>query len=239
MLLFVFCFIVSSVNRAKKQYLLLMPILKNYQSSDFFTDKAKKAYKKTVAETTVEKTFFETLRDGDKLPEKGLLFYLKFLNGKSHGVGRVILYNKVEKTTYLEKESRAELSLGGKSVYFGIEDPNYQFRATEPYNRSEQESYIPITAGKLQVMETFNDGRIFIQEQPSSAVQHFIITDVSEKLSRIKELVMLFKLDNLRRFKNTFIFLLQDKTLLSNTDAEYVYEIISQKLLDTDSNKPL
>lgn len=211
-----------------------MPILKEYKSSDFFSDKAKKAYKKTVDETTAQKTFFETLRDGDKIPEKGLLFYLKFLSGKSHGVGRVILYDNVEKINYSKTESRAELALGGKSVYFGIEDPNYQFRATEPYNRSEQESYIPITAGKLQVMETFNDGRIFIQEQPTRAIQHFIINDLLEKFSHIKEFAVIFELNNLKKFKNTFIFLLQDKILLSISDAEYVYETIFKKLMDSE-----
>ncbi len=209
-----------------------MPILKEYQSSDFFANKAKKAYRRTIAEATVQKTFFETLRDGDKIPENGILFHLKFLSGKSHGVGRVILYDGVEKQSYLDRESRAELSLRGKTVYFGIEDPQYQFRATEPYNRTEQESYIPITAGKLQVMETFNDGRIFIQEQPTSAVQHFIINDLSEKLSRIKELAMIFESGNLKSFKSTFTFILQDKTLLSPSDAEYAYEVISKKLFD-------
>lgn len=216
-----------------------MPILKEYQSSDFFSDKAKRAYKKTVAETTVQKTFFETLKDGDKLPEKGVLFHLKFLSGKSHGVGRVILYDGIEKAAYMEKESRAELTLKGKTVYFGIEDPHYQFRATEPYNRSEQESYIPITAGKLQVMETFNDGRIFIQEQPTSAMQHFIINNLSEKFSRIKEFAIIFEMSDLKRFKNTFIFLLQDKTLLSVSDAEYVYEVISKKIMGEEQQAPV
>lgn len=216
----------------QKLIIISMPILKDYQSSDFFTDKAKKAYRRTVAESTVKKTFFETLRDGDKIPDTGILFHLKFLSGKSHGIGRVILYDGVEKTSYSEKENRAELSLKGKTVYFGIEDPHYQFRATEPYNRTEQESYIPITTGKLQVMETFNDGRIFIQEQPTSAVQHFIINDLSEKLSRVKELAVIFEPDDLKSFKSTFIFALQDKTLLSVSDAEYVYEAISKKLFD-------
>lgn len=209
-----------------------MGILKDYQSSDFFTEKAKKAYKKTVTEISVKKTFFETLRDGDKIPDAGIFFHLKFLNGKSHGIGRIILYNNVEKTHYSEKENRADLLLNGKTVYFGIEDPHYQFRATEPYNRTEQESYIPITAGKLQVMETFNDGRIFIQENPISAPQHFIINDLSEKQSRIKEMAILFKLDDLKSFKSVFSFILQDKTLLSVSDADYVSEIISKKLFD-------
>lgn len=209
-----------------------MPILKDYQSSDFFANKAKKAYRQTIAESMVQKTFFETLRDGDKIPDTGILFHLKFLSGKSHGIGRVILYDGVEKQSYMEKENRAELSLRGKTVYFGIEDPHYQFRATEPYNRTEQESYIPITAGKLQVMETFNDGRIFIQEQPTSAIQHFIINDLSEKSSRIKELAVVFTLDKVKSFKSIFTFILQDKTLLSPSDAEYVYEVISQKLFN-------
>lgn len=209
-----------------------MPILQEYQSSDFFTNKAKKAYRRTIAETTVQKTFFETLRDGDRIPDNGILFHLKFLSGKSHGIGRVIVYDGVEKQSYLQRENRAELSLRGKTVYFGIEDPHYAFRATEPYNRTEQESYIPITAGKLQVMETFNDGRIFIQEQPTSAVQHFIINDLSEKSSRIKELAMIFPADNVKSFQNTFNFILKDKTLLSPSDAEYVYEVISQKLFN-------
>ncbi len=208
-----------------------MPVLKEYQSSDFFTDKAKKAYRRTVSETTVQKTFFETLKDGDSFPDAGIFFHLKFLNGKSHGIGRVVLYDSVEKTSYSEKDRRAELSLKGKTVYFGVEDPHYQFRATEPYNRTEQESYIPITAGKLQVMETVSDGRVFIQEQPNSAVQHFIVNDLSEKISRIKELAVIFKLDDLKSFKNTFTFILQDKTLLPISDAEYVFETISKKLL--------
>ncbi len=209
-----------------------MPILQEYQSSDFFTNKAKKAYRRTIAETTVQKTFFEMLRDGDRIQENGILFHLKFLSGKAHGIGRVILYDGVEKQSYLQRESRAELSLRGKTVYFGIEDPHYQFRATEPYNRTEQESYIPITAGKLQVMETFNDGRIFIQEQPTTAVQHFIINDLSEKSSRIKELAVIFPKDSMKSFQNTFTFILKDKTLLSPSDAEYVYEVISKKLFD-------
>ncbi len=209
-----------------------MPILKEYQSSDFFTDKAKKAYQRTVAESVVQKTFLETMKDGDKLPEKGIFLHLKFLSGKSHGVGRVVVYDEVEKAAYLDKEKRADLSLKGKTVYFGIEDPHYQFRATEPYNRSEQESYIPITAGKLQVMETFNDGRVFIQEQPTFAVQHFMINDLSEKLTHIKELAVIIEQDNVKSFKNIFTFVLQDKTLLSVSDAEYVYEIISKKLFD-------
>lgn len=208
-----------------------MPVLKEYKSSIFFNEKAKKAYEKTKADAKVQKTLFDSVKAGESIPESGILIDMKYVTEKSQGVGRVILYERVEGFRFLEREERIEMTLKGKSIYFGVEAPDYPFRLTEPYNRSEPESNIPITAGKLQVMETFEDGRIFIQEEPNISSHHCIVNNLAGKFSRVEEYAMTFGMSQPEKFKAALSLLLQEKIKLPLSDAQSVVEEVSKKIL--------
>lgn len=208
-----------------------MPVLKEYKSSIFYNEKAKKAYEKTKAAAKAQKDLFDSIKAGQQMPEKGILIDMKFVTEKSQGVGRIIAYDKIENFSFSERDERIEVSLNGKSLYFGVEAPDYPFRLTEPYNRSEPESNIPITAGKLQVMETFKDGRIFIQEEPNISTHHSIINNLTGKFSRVEEYAIALEAGQAEKFKSTLTELLQEKTNLPLSDAQGVTEEVAKRIL--------
>lgn len=208
-----------------------MPELKEYKSTDFFTQKAKDAHQKTKIQQAAKKDLFEILRSGSSLPEKGILFHFVYLKGKCHGVGHILMYDRIEKMDFSESNSRLDFSGKGKNLYFGIEDPTYAFRLTEPHNRSEQESHIPFTAGPLKVMTTFNDGRAFIQDIPTEGVYHYKINEHTPESSRIAEYYLLLSLREAEKLQPGLMLALRDKIDLFRSDAEYLSGELSKRLL--------
>jgi len=210
-----------------------MPQLMDYKSTDFFAQKAKKAHTKASDERAAKKNIFELLRSGSLLPEKGIIFHFTFLKGKCHGVGQILLYDRIEKLEFSEVNSKIDLLAKGKNLYFAIEDPTYAFRLIEPHNRTEQESHIPFTAGQLKVMPTFNEGRAFIQDTPNEGVYHYRLNEHAQASARIEEYSLLLTMAEKDKLQPGLMLTFRDKIDLFRSDAEFLAEELSKRILQS------
>ncbi|MEW6610347.1 MAG: hypothetical protein AB1352_01800 [Patescibacteria group bacterium] len=159
---------------------------------------------------------FEVMKSKEALPEKGMIFSLQFKGGYE-GVGHVVAYEKLERPSITEHGDRIYLSVQGRDLYFSIENPNYFYKSTEPYNRMSGSSYVPHGFDRLDAIPTSDGGRALVQKKAWGTNLSYSIDSYEDRdFSRVLDEG---KLDELQ---STIVGALQEKIGLSQADAERV-----------------
>lgn len=159
---------------------------------------------------------FEVMKSKEALPAKGIMFSLQFKKGYE-GVGHVVAYEKLERPSITEHGDRIYLSVQGRDLYFSIENPNYFYKSTEPYNRMSGSSYVPHGFDSMDEVPTSGGGRALVQKKAWGTNLSYSVDSYEDKdFSRVLDEG---KLDEL---KSTISGALQEKVGLPQADAERV-----------------
>ena len=129
--------------------------------------------RKTDASAKVPgKDAIETVLNGEKLPEQGILVHAEVKKGYE-GVVSIYCYDKIEKTDISDSrpkydEVRMHVSFGsGKELVMAYENPNYFYKNREPFDRMQTTSYIGFTFNDLDIIDLSDHGRLLVLKEAS------------------------------------------------------------------------
>ena len=159
---------------------------------------------------------FEVMKSKEALPAKGIMFSLQFKKGYE-AVGHVVAYEKLERPSITEHGDRIYLSVQGRDLYFSIENPNYFYKSTEPYNRMSGSSYVPHGFDSMDEVPTSDGGRALVQKKAWGTNLSYGVDNYEDRdMSRV------FDEGKLDELKSAIVGALQEKIGLSQVDAERV-----------------
>ncbi len=167
---------------------------------------------------------FEVMESEGKLPDEGIIFKFRFVKGYE-GVGYVFSFDKLDKAE-MSGDDRIILSgAQGRQLNFGIENPNYFFKSTEPSARTTLTSYMPVGFDDLEILSTSDDGRALIGKKAWGGGTWGLNVDrgKDEWFSRI------FAKDQLDELGFTITNVLQNKIGLSLDDIKRITDNITGK----------
>lgn len=159
---------------------------------------------------------FEVMRAKETLPAKGIMFSLKFKKGYE-GVGHVVAYEKLERSSIAEHGDRIHLSVQGRDLYFSIENRNYFYKSTDPYNRVSRSSYVPHGFDGMDEVPTSDGGRALVQKKAWGTNLSYSVDSYEDR-----NFTRVLDEDKLDELKSTISGALQEKVGLSQSDAERV-----------------
>ena len=118
----------------------------------------------------------EMVRTSGELPATGMLISARITRG-GPAVFKIYNYDNIEEVKitetgegdeyqYLHPTFRWSEDSNAKEVEFSYEPPNYFFQDTQPYNRTDEYSYMGSNFESLDIVELSNGGRLLITKEP-------------------------------------------------------------------------
>ena len=170
---------------------------------------------------------FEALKSKEELPKEGIIFNLKFTEG-FEAVGNVIVYDNLESAEFDESENYLHFSIDGKTLYFGIENPESTSKDVEPYNRMSPSSYIPLGFENLDKIKLKSESRLLLEESLEGVGLSARLDNSDTQFSRVFERK---QIDDLGK---TIAASIQQKLGLSEQDAIEVATEVVYKVFDAE-----